>query len=169
MEDIMDDVEKEFLKIYNLYKDDVIRLAFSYTKNINDAEDITQLVFIKLYNCLKKNNGNSYDKSWLFKVTRNECKDLFKSSWKKKVLLEKDNAEIVSKSNDIDMDNALMQALFSLSIKYREVLYLYYYEGYKIEEIADILNKKSSTIKSLLYRGRKKLSVVLKEEWEYAK
>ena len=69
----------EFQRIYNLIKNDIIRLAYAYTKNISDSEDITQEVFIKLYENMNKfiNETDENVKKWCIKVTVNKCKNLF--------------------------------------------------------------------------------------------
>ena len=149
----------EFQRIYNLIKNDVIRLAYAYTKNIPDSEDITQEVFIKLYENMNKfiNETDENVKKWCIKVTVNKCKNLYVSSWKKKIRLFF-NSQINEDLNDY---------LFRLPDKYRIVLVLYFYEGYKIQEIATILNKKESTIKQHLKRGKEQLEKLLKEEEDY--
>ena len=158
----------EFQRIYNLIKNDVIRLAYAYTKNIPDSEDITQEVFIKLYENMNKflNETDENIKKWCIKVTVNKCKNLFISSWKKKVrlLFEFNDNKLTNKE---DLTESLTNSLFKLSEKYRIVLILYYYEGYKIKEIASILNKKESAIKQRLKRGKEILEKILKEEEDY--
>ena len=85
---VMEVLEKEFIRLYNLYVDDCLRLAVSFTKNIADAEDITQKVFVKLYNELCNKKG-VFNKSWLLKVTANECKNLIR--WHKRIIYLKTN------------------------------------------------------------------------------
>lgn len=157
----MDETNKKFLNLYNSYSNDVLRLAFSFTKNIFEAEDIVQSVFIKLYQELKKDSKKDIGKKWLLKVTANESKNSFKTAWRKKVILQDEVLQ-----NEVDLkttleNDRLSDALLKLSLKYRNVIYLYYYEGYKIEEISEILNLKSSTVKTLLSRGRKKIKNLL--------
>lgn len=160
----MDELNKKFLDLYNLYSNDVLRLAFSFTKNIFEAEDIVQLVFIKLYQELKKDNKKVIEKKWLLKVTANESKNSFKVAWRKKVVLQDDLLQYEVDLRDSLSNDDLSTALLKLSVKYRNVIYLYYYEGYKIEEIAEILNLKPSNVKSLLSRGRKKIKNLLEED-----
>ena len=158
----------EFQRIYNLIKNDIIRLAYAYTKNISDSEDITQEVFIKLYENMNKfiNETDENIKKWCIKVTINKCKNLFFSSWKKKVrLLFEFNDNRFTNKKQIKED--LNDYLFKLPDKYRVVLVLYFYEGYKIQEIANILSKKESTIKQQLKRGKEQLGKLLKEEEDY--
>lgn len=153
-------MDKEFIKYYNLYKDDILRLALSYTKRINDAEDIMQNVFVKLY----KNMNNIEEekvKKWCVKVTINECKDFFKSFWIKNIFVKDEILSNMCKDEEIVN---LKDELFNLPTKYRVVIYLYYYEGYKVNEIADILKENISTIQTRLTRGKKKLKEFLKEE-----
>lgn len=159
----MEEINKKFLELYNLYSNDVLRLAFSFTKNIYESEDITQLVFIKLFKELKKRNNKEYSKKWLLKVTANECKNNFKIAWKRKVVLRDEVLQ-----NQVDLretlkNDELSDALLKLSAKYRNVIYLHYYEGYKIDEISEILNLKPSNVKTLLSRGREKMKKILEE------
>lgn len=159
----MEEINKKFLELYNLYSNDVLRLAFSFTKNIYESEDITQLVFIKLFKELKKRNNKEYSKKWLLKVTANECKNNFKIAWKRKVVLRDEVLQ-----NQVDLretlkNDELSDALLKLSAKYRNVIYLHYYEGYKIDEISEILNLKPSNVKTLVSRGREKMKKILEE------
>ena len=153
-------MDKEFVKYYNLYKDDILRLALSYTKRINDAEDIMQNVFVKLYKNMDNINEDKV-KKWCVKVTVNECRDFFKSFWIKNIFIKD---EILSNMCSDEKVVNLKDELFNLPTKYRIVIYLFYYEGYKINEIADILNVNSSTIQSRLTRGKQKLKEFLREE-----
>lgn len=157
-------MEKEFIEIFDLYKNDVYRLAYSYTKSFCDSDDITQLVFIKLYKNFHKFNSNDEIKKWLMKVVVNECKNLFLSAWKRKVLpfTEKEENTLYQEEHS----NDVLQALFELPKKYRIVMYLYYYEDYKIKEIANILNISETAIQTRLSRARNKLKEILKGEWE---
>ena len=133
----------KFIKIFNLYKNDVYRLAYSYTKNKSDTDDIAQNVFIKLYkhkDILKLANDDI--KKWLFKVTINECKSLFLSHWRIKVS---------------DSNNDLLDVIANLNKKERIIVFLHYYEGYKIKEIAEMMKLSEVNVKVLLSRTRKKL------------
>lgn len=159
----MEEINKKFLELYNLYSNDVLRLAFSFTKNIYESEDITQLVFIKLFEELKKCNNKEYSKKWLLKVTANECKNNFKIAWKRKVVLREEVLQNEVDLRDTLKNDKLSDALLKLSAKYRNVIYLHYYEGYKIDEIAEILKLKASNVKTLLSRGREKMKKIMEE------
>ncbi len=153
-----------FLQIFNLYKNDVYRLAYSYTKNIYDAEDITQNVFMKLYKHQSILDNSLTDmKKWLLKVTSNECKTYLLSSWKRKVtsLLPFEEKISIEKG---DEEDEVLNAIMSLEKKYRVVLYLYYYEDYKIKEISSILHLTQTNVQTRLARARDMLKNILKKE-----
>ncbi len=150
-----------FDKLFNLYRNDIYRLAYSYVLNKCDAEDITQKVFYKLYLNIKKiflMNSNMDIKKWLFRITINESKNFLKTSWFKTIKdSERDNYKMVDKSN-----KEFTYILKNIPLSYRIVLYLYYIEGYDIKEISEIIKKSTSAIKMRLLRGRE----MLKKEME---
>ena len=141
-----------FLKIYNLYKNDILRLAFSYTKSVSDAEDITQNVFIKYYHHQNKFDDDLKIKNWLIKVTINESKNIFKSFWRKNISFDLESANNAIFKDDFY--NEVKEALFKLNKKQRLIVYLYYYEGYKVNEISNLLKINPSTIQTILNRSR---------------
>ena len=154
-------MEEKFNKYINLFYRDVYRLAFSYTLNYADSKDIVQETFIKLYKNMNKfkENTDVEIKRWLMVVVSNNCKDYLKSFWKRKV---KNLAE--ENQSFVNYDKEILDMLQQLDKKYRIPLFLYYYEGYKISEIAKILREKESTIKMRLANGKK----MLKKEMETA-
>ena len=154
-------MEEKFNKYFNLFYRDVYRLAFSYTLNYADSKDIVQETFIKLYKNMNKfkENTDVEIKRWLMVVASNNCKDYLKSFWKRKV---KNLAE--ENQSFVNYDKEILDMLKQLDKKYRIPLFLYYYEGYKISEIAKILREKESTIKMRLANGKK----MLKKEMETA-
>ena len=153
-------MDEEYIRIFTLFKNDIYRLAYSYTKNCSDTNDIVQSVFIKLYKNFDKFTDDTSIKKWLTKVTINECRTLFLSAWKRKVFPITDKEEnIVEEKKD---DSSLIDSLMQLPKKYRIVLFLFYYEDYKIKEISEILNLNESTIKTRLSRAKSLLKDVLK-------
>ena len=155
-------MDEEYTRIFNLFKNDVYRLAFSYTKNYLESDDIVQSVFIKLYKNFDRFEDDICIKKWLTRVTINECKTLFLSAWKRKMFPITEKEENIAIDKEKQKDIGLIASLFQLPKKYRIVLFLFYYEDYKIKEIAEILNIKESTIKTRLSRGRTLLKDVLK-------
>ncbi len=155
-------MDEEYTRIFNLFKNDVYRLAFSYTKNYLESDDIVQSVFIKLYKNFDRFEDDICIKKWLTRVTINECKTLFLSAWKRKMFPITEKEENIAIDKEKQKDIGLIDSLFQLPKKYRIVLFLFYYEDYKIKEIAEILNIKEATIKTRLSRGRTLLKDVLK-------
>lgn len=153
--------EKILEENINKYKDMVYRLAFTYLKNSHDAEDITQEVFLKYVTLDKIFQSDEHLKSWLITVTINHCKNLLKSSWFKKTQPLDENIQFEQQKN-----SNLYHAVMTLSKDYRTVIYLFYYEDYSTKEIASMLGKNESTIRSHLARARKKLKNILLEDWK---
>ena len=154
----------EFDNVYEKYKNTVYRLAISYLKNPVDAEDIVQNVFLKLHKNLKKFDNEEYLKNWLIKVTINECKTNLLSYYKRKVRLFINNEE--EQIKDKESEDEVLNSLFLLPKQDRLIIHLYYYENYKVKEIANILKMKENTVKQRLHRDREKLRDILKEELE---
>lgn len=156
--------EKLFDEIYNTFNNDIYRLAYSYTQNKYDSEDITQKVFIKYLKNINKVSINKEEiKKWLITVTINECKDLFRTSWRKKVTI---NEELLKNEKNNKTYN-IEELLEKLPQKYKIIFHLYYYYGYSTKEIAIMTNTKEETIRKRLSRGREKLK--LEGRWENEK
>ena len=160
--------EQYFNQIVQEYSDMVYRIAYSYCRNKEDAEDIYQNVFCKLFDYSKKFISEEHMKRWLIRVTVNECHSLYLSPWKKRrqdcqdvnLLMEEQAAETFYEQDKFWMETDVgeVEALLKgLSKKYSTVLYLYYYEEYSTKEIAGILGKRESTIRTQLARGREEL------------
>ena len=133
----------------------VFRLAYSYVKNCADAEDITQEVFLRLYNSSESFSADENAKAWLICVT---AKNHLTSAWiKRKITLTED---IPLKS---EKDYELLDILNSLNVNYRTVIYLHYYEGYSVAEISEMLKISESNVKARLKRGRDKLRSILEK------
>ena len=137
------------------HKDTVFRLAYSNLQNKSDAEDVSQDVFLKLYTSDKIFETAEDEKAWLIRVTLNRCHDMRKSAWHRKRVSDYDFTILNNKeSNEKDF---LLDEVMALPLKYRNVIHLYYYEGYSVADIANIMKKKTSTIQTWLQRARKKL------------
>ena len=146
-------------KIVETYSNMIMRLAYQNCFNKSDSEDIVQEVFIKLIKNIDKLGDNSeYIKAWIIRVTINTCKDCNKSSWYRKVKkLEENELDFCFETEELGVLNKLSE----LKPTYRNIIYLYYYEGYKINEIAKILKMNENTVSSNLTRARKQLKEFL--------
>lgn len=142
----------EVKEIIEKYSDMVYRIALTRTKSIENAEDIFQEVFMKLSEKDPKFEGEEHLKAWLIRVTINLSKNSNSSTWNRKVtnLSEDVKFENEEESNVFEIVNDLPQ-------NYRTVIYLFYYEGYKTKEIAQMMKKSEGTIKTWLFRARNEL------------
>lgn len=147
--------QKEIVRLYEAYAEDVFRLALSYLHNRQDAEDISQSVFMKLID-QRKPLAPGKEKSWLLTCTANACKNYLKSFWRKNV--DKLDETLVYTN---ERDKELWEAVNSLETKYRAVVHLYYYEGYSQDEIAEILSMSRTAVQTRMSRARNQLKEVL--------
>lgn len=142
------------------YSDLVYRIAIAQVKKKEDAEDIFQDVFISLVKNRDKIISKEHLKHWLIRATINRSKNHFSSFWVKKVDVCND---IASQTENSEFDE-IRNNVLSLPKKWRDVVYLHYYEGYPIGELAKILDIPEGTVKSRLYKARKLLKIQLQEE-----
>lgn len=147
--------------IYDKFSNTVYRTAFSYCKNHADAEDITSDVFIKCFTGKYAYDSDEHLKAWLIRCTINRCKDIFKS-FRFKHVVALDDAEIVYESLE---ESTVFHEVMNLPEKYRIVIHLFYYEGYSTKEIAEILKKSDSAVRTQLCRGREMLKKSLGKEF----
>ena len=145
-----DDVLTEALSKHG---DMVRRICFLYLRDQADVDDTFQDVFLKLYEVDTFFNDEEHLKAWLARVTINKCKDMYKSFWRRNVGPIED-LEIAFEDK---AESEVMHAVVSLPAKYKEVIYLFYYEDYSVVEMAKLLNQKENTIYSNLHRARQML------------
>ena len=169
----MDREEKDFLleKIMIEYGNELVRLAFSYVKDVETAKDLVQNTFIKCYKNIDSFRFDAQIKTWLYRITINECKDYLKS-WNYKMVQVKsfinETAKSILPSTEkkvIDKYNndEIKDTIYSLPKVYREVVYLYYYDSLSTEEIANVLDISVNTVKTRLRRAKQRLESMLKE------
>jgi RNA polymerase sigma-70 factor (ECF subfamily) len=142
-----------FSSLVNKYADMVLRLALTHLGNLADAQDVCQEVYIKLFKHQRPFNDSEHEKAWIIRVTINTCKDVIRSPWKKWFSpLE----EVPLPNNDTPSMEVVTYVL-ALPRKYRMVIHLYYYEGYKTAEIAELLDIQESTVRTQLKRAKELL------------
>ena len=147
-------------RIIRQYSDMVFRMAYAHVRNQSDAEDVMQEVFLRYLRKLPRFESEEHCKRWFLRVTVNCAKSINNTAWSRYVVpLEQ---EVFAEEEESRLAEALMQ----LPAKYRDIIRLYYYEGYKTGENAEILHRNPATIRSQLARAREKLAAVLKEELE---
>lgn len=152
-------IEKaEFESLVEEYADTIFRCAYTYCSNRDDAEDIVQEVFIKYLKKKPKFKDKDHEKAWLLRVTVNLCKNYLKSYWYKNRSELSDNIPV-----ELPHGSGIWESVKKLPPKYRTVIELYYYEGYSIKEISEIIGAKHSTVGNRLARARALLEKYLKE------
>ena len=144
--------EREMAEAIQRYGDTVRRLCMVHLKNYADTEDIFQTVFLKYALTFVSFDSDEHEKAWLIRVTLNACKDLLKSIFRSRtVSLE----ELMEQPAQLSADHReVLEAVLSLPARYRDVVYLHYYEEYTAPEIARILGKNFNTVYTRLTRAK---------------
>lgn len=172
MENIMAQVNYTTLldEAMNQHGDDVFRLMYAYVHNESIAEELAQEVFVKCYLALPKYKQQSSLKTWLYRIAINHAKDYLKSWYHRQVVTHDtyivtncDERTVEQQIIEEQQAEELMHSLLALPIKYREVLYLFYYEEQTIVEIAQLLRSNSNTIKTRLRKGKQLLKRTMEE------
>ena len=149
--------EKYLEMMIEKYSNMVYRLALTRTKSKENSEDIFQEVFLRLARKMPNFENEEHEKAWIIRVTINCSKNLLNSAFLKNTTEMKDDIVFETKER-----HDIYYAVQELSIKYRTIIYLFYYEGYKINEISKILKINENTIKARLARARGKLKEKIK-------
>lgn len=144
--------EQEVNRAVEEYSDMIRRLCMIHLKNYADTEDIFQTVFLKYVLSSVVLENKEHEKAWFIRVTINACKDLLKSFFRSRIT---SLDEILEQAADMQEENKeVLEAVLSLPSKYRDVVYLHYYEGYTAPEIGRLLKKNVNTVYTLMTRSR---------------
>lgn len=154
--------EQEVNRAIDQYSDMIRRLCMIYLKNYADTEDIFQTVFLKYALNDQKFASQAHEKAWLIRVTINACKDLLKSFFRRRtVTLDEVIEQAAIRQNE---HREVLEAVYALPQKYRDVVYLHYVEGYSAPEVSEILKKNVNTVYTLLTRSKQKLKEKLGDD-----
>lgn len=148
-----------FEEVMEKYADMIYRIAYANVRVKADAEDVFQEVWYRYYRKNKVFEGEEHRRNWLINVTLKCCKKLYSSARYKRTVLTDDMSMLREKLPERDFE--IYDAVIRLSEKYRIPLYLYYYEGFSVNEISEMTGIKSSTVRSQMKRGREKLKEIL--------
>ncbi|WP_158633932.1 sigma-70 family RNA polymerase sigma factor [Radiobacillus deserti] len=161
--------ERALEEIMDAYGEEVKRLIFSYIKEWNITDDLTQDTFLSVYLHLDSFQSKSKLRTWIYSIAINKCKDYLKS-WKyKKVIVTNKFFGINQTTNrspskwieEKESKDELIEKVLQLPTKYREPILLYYFQYFTITEISEITKIKASTIKTRIHRAKKLLRVEL--------
>ena len=149
--------------ILTRFGDSILRYAYTYLHNMSDAEEVLQDTLVQFLKTAPEFESENHEKAWLLRVAANLSKNRIRYN----KLRETDelNDELVAEERE-DL-SFVWEAVKSLPVKYREVIHLFYHEGYQTAQFAKVLGRNESTVRSDLRRGREKLKEVLKGEYDF--
>ncbi|SHF96495.1 RNA polymerase, sigma subunit, ECF family [Flavobacterium micromati] len=164
-----------FAVLVNRYKDMIFSLALKMVKNREEAEEVSQDTFIKIYNSISKFKGDSKFSTWSYKIAYNTSLDRLKKNNKEKNIISidafsthliktMDNA--LSALEDKERKQTIQNCLNLLPSNENFLLTLFYFDEKNIEEIGKIMNISANNAKVKLFRSRQKLAVILKKQLE---
>lgn len=167
----LSDRSRALEQLIDAYGDDILHLAYFYTKDRSLAEDIFQEVFTKVYIALPRFRGEASPRTWIYRIAINLCRDRLRAWSLRNVLLLGEQFLTTARESDETEDEALatvdrealLQAIMTLPLAFREVVVLYYYEQMDVREAAQALGLSAGTVKSRLHRARLKLREALAE------
>lgn len=155
--------EQHLREVMDRHGNRILRLAYSYVHNMQDAEEILQDTLIKLLDSAPDFESEEHEKAWLIRVAANLSKN--RIEYNKLRDTDELNDELVAEQRD-DL-TFVWEAVKKLPDNYREVIHLFYEEGYQTDEIAEILGETGANIRTRLKRARAKLKEILKEEYDF--
>ncbi|HHU30993.1 MAG: sigma-70 family RNA polymerase sigma factor [Bacillota bacterium] len=148
------------------YGDHVVRLAYSYLRDSEEAKDAAQEVFLRTFSSFAKFRGKPVPYTWIYRVTVNLCRDRLRK--KCRLSLQQFSCDSLASSINTEeqvlqnfAEKALFDAVMELPVKYREVIVLFYLYQFDTEKIAEITGVKRSLVKVRLYRARQQLREIL--------
>ena len=135
----------------------IYRVCYAFMKNAQDAEDCTEDAYVKAMTSDVACENERLERAWLTTTAMNICKDKRKHWWRQKVTPMEEETERAAPEPDREVTEAVM----ALPVKYKEVVWLHYYEGYQTDEIAQMLGRPPSTVRNQLRDARAKLKQTL--------
>ena len=164
-----------FAVLVDRYKDMIFSLALKMVKNREEAEEVAQDTFIKIYNSLGKFKGDSKFSTWSYKIAYNTCLDRLKKSKKEEnnISIDEFSAHLIktmdnalSALEDKERKQTIQNCLNLLPGEDNIILTLFYFDDQSLEEIGKIMNVSANNAKVKLFRSRQKLAVILKKQLE---
>lgn len=151
--------EREVNEAIERYADTVRRICMLHLKNQADTQDLFQTVFWKYALSGQRFESDAHEKAWLIRVTLNACRDLIRNVFRRRTVSL--DAALNRPAPVPEEHREVLQAVLDLPVRYREVIYLHYYEGYTAAEIGRILGRSENTVYAQMSRARQMLKSVL--------
>ena len=156
--------QEEFARAARTYGDTVYRAAYHALGSPQDAEDVTQTVLLKLFECKKNFESDEHMKHWILRVAVNESRRVLRSAWRRTSVPLEEWHDTAAPEDPAKAE--VLEAVMALEPKYRLAVYLYYYEGLSVAETAAAMRANVSTVQTWLLRARARLRKELTEEKE---
>ena len=157
-------------KLVLQYEKDLLRICCLYLRDWEMAKDAVQETFLKAYKNLPAFRGNSSEKTWLIRIALNQCRDMRRSAWYRYIDPRIDIDRLPLSSPPPSDDHlSLTAAIMQLKPKYMEVVLLYFYEGYRMKEIASMLRISEAAVSMRLNKAKQKLKAELEGGEEHEK
>lgn len=174
IDDSRENQEQWLSDLMDAYGDRLTKLAYSYLRDWGKAQEVVQDVFLTCYQQYDTYEEIQSYKAWMYRITINRCKDVLRSAWAKRVVVnnslfqflksKEPSPETVSLQKDGDI--LLAEKVMKLPVKYREIIHLYYYEELSVQEVSLLLKTNENTVKTRLKRGRGLLGETMERgEW----
>ena len=157
------ELNRQAARILDEYGNSILRLAYSYLHNMSDAEEVLQDTLLQFLKTAPAFENSAHEKAWLLRVAGNLSKNRIDYN---KVRATDELSDTLKAEEREDL-SFVWDAVQSLPVPFREVIHLFYYEGYSTAEISRMLGRKESTVRSDLRRGRLKLREILKEACDF--
>ena len=154
----MTDERAEYLVEH--YADLILRTGKTWLGDMDDAKDICQTVLIKLLENPREFPDPVQERAWVIRVAVNECKNWRKTAWFRRRVPLDESLQLAAEDPEPE-DGGLLAQVQALPAMYREVIFLRYYEGYEVKEIAALLGRSPPLVSTHLKRGKEKLRNML--------
>lgn len=161
---LLKDDKESLQQVLSIIQPKLLSFATSLLKDKNSAQDALQDSLIAIVKGVRKLKDHRKFHAWIYQVTRNKCLDIIRKNHKYKNDSDIDSIqEPMACNNDMDTQLDMMSMINQLPHKQKNVIHLFYYDGFSIIEIASILKKPAGTIKSLLFDARATLKQLIGE------
>ncbi len=157
----MDETQAEYL--VDRYADMLVRIGYTWFSNRDDAQDLCQTVLLKLLEHPRVFPDEGQERAWVIRMAVNVCKNLKKSAWFRRTVGLEEGLHLTVQVPP-EEESEVLPLVQQLPLKYRRVLYLRYYEGYQVGEIAALLGVRPALVSTHLTRARAKLKIMLEDE-----
>lgn len=157
--------EESYIYIINEYKEKIIRLCYPYTRDIQEAEDLSQEVFLTIFKSIKNFQGRCSLSTYIYKIAISKCLDYKRKRKRslKEFLVETFKIEKEAKTEDFVEKNHIRECIKRLPASLKEAVVLYYYVGLSQKEIGEVLGVTPKVIEGRIYRAKEKLRVELRK------